>query len=250
MTTTSAGSAPTAKLPSRRGSDPFGGGIAMALLALAVTLIGFWRTFFTILPQTDPLHIWHGASSTGWLVLVLVQASLIRSRRHKWHRMLGWASILAFASLMISAWKVLALLLAGKGAPMPFEFAKLFAISDVTALPLFFIAYVAAIFFRKDRHLHSRLIAITLLAGLLPASARMFNLVWPGLDGLILAMHPTYLLNLAVLAVAIFIDWSMHRLSWPFPFAFAWFAAAYAMLFPGWHSQWFDTLAKAIAATN
>lgn len=250
MTATSAGSAPTAKQPSRRGSDPFGGGIAMALLALAVTLIGFWRTFFTVLPQTDTLHIWHGASSTGWLVLVLVQASLIRSRRHKWHRLLGWASILAFASLMISAWKVLALLLAGKGAPMPFEFAKLFAISDVTALPLFFIAYVAAIAFRKDRHLHSRLIAITLLAGLLPASARMFNLVWPGLDGLILAMHPTYLLNLAVLAVAIFIDWSKHRLRWPFPFAFAWFAAAYAMLFPAWHSQWFDTLAKAIAATN
>ncbi len=236
--------------PKRRSTDPFGGGIPMALLALAVTVIGFWRTFFSVLPQTDALHMWHGASSTGWLVLVLVQASLIQSRLYKWHRMLGWASILLFISLMLSSWKVLALMLAGKGAPMPFEFAKLFALSDVTALPLFFIAYVAAIWFRKDRHLHSRLLSVTLLAGLLPASSRMFNLVWSGLDGLIFTMHPTYLLNLAVLAVAMLVDWKNGRLRWPFPFAFVWIAASYAILFPGWQSQWFDTLAKAIAATG
>ena len=62
-------------------------------------------------------------------------------------------------------------------------------------------------------------------------------------------MHPSYLLDLAVLAVAIVIDWRNARLRWPLPLAFAWFAMAYATLFPAWHSQWFDTLAKAIAAT-
>ena len=146
----------------------------MALLALAVTLIGFWRSFFTVLPQTDAIHMWHGASSTGWLVLVLVQASLIRSRRYRWHRLLGWASLLAFASLMVSAWAVLAMMLAGKGAPTALRICQAVRpLSDVTALPLFAAAYVAAIVFRKDRHIHSRLISITLLAGLLRVSARM-----------------------------------------------------------------------------
>ncbi len=233
----------------KRALDAFGGGVPMALLALAVTCIGFWRTFFAQLGAIDAVHMWHGATSTGWLVLVLVQASLISSRKHTWHRTLGWASVLLFVSLIVSSWTVLSLLLAGKGAPMPFEFAKLFALSDVTALPLFILAYGGAIWFRKDRHLHSRLIAITLLAGLLPASARMFNRVWTGLDGLIFSMHPTYLLNLAVLGAAIWFDWRKDRLRWPFPFAFAWTAIAYLIEFTAWHSAWFDWLARAIAAT-
>lgn len=233
----------------RRSSEPFGGARALALLAIAVTLIGFWRTFFTQLGNIDMLHMLHGASSVGWLVLVLVQASLIRARKFNAHRLLGCCSLLLFTLLLVSAWNVLALMLSGKGSPMPFEPAKLFAMSDVTAIPLMVILYAGAIWFRKDRHLHSRLISGTLLAGLLPATARMFNLVWPGIDGLIFAMHPTYLFELAILAGLIFLDWRAGRLRWPFPFTFVWLAVAYATLFPGWHSLWFDHLCKAIAAT-
>ena len=133
--------------------------------------------------------------------------------------------------------------------PLPLDFAKLFAYSDVTALPLMILLYLGAIVWRKDRHLHSRLVSATLLAGLLPASARMFNRVWPGMDGLIFAMHPTYLFELAVLAIAIFIDWKNDRLRWPFPFAFAWLAVSYATLFPGSNAAWFDALARWIGST-
>jgi hypothetical protein len=243
-----AGEAPSRR-PVKRSTEPFGGGVPMALLALAVTAIGFWRTFFSQLGNIDAAHMWHGASSTGWLVLVLVQASLIGSRQYRWHRVLGWGSLLLFAILIVSSWNVLAMMLAGKGTPMPFELAKLFALSDVTAIPLLVVSYAAAIIWRKDRHVHSRLISVTLLAGLLPAAARLFNRIWPGIDGLIFSMHPTYLFMLVVLAVAILIDWRGGRLRWPFPFAFVWFAVAYAMLFPGWRSAWFDALARAIAAT-
>jgi hypothetical protein len=233
----------------RRANEPFGGAQALALLAIAVTLIGFWRTFFTQLGNTDTLHMLHGVSSVGWLVLVLIQASFIGARQFNAHRLLGWCSLLLFTLLLVSAWNVLALMLSGKGSPMPFELAKLFAMSDVTAIPLMVILYAGAIWFRKNRHVHSRLISATLLAGLLPATARMFNLVMPGIDGLILAMHPTYLFELGILAVLIWFDWRAGRLRWPFPFTFVWLALAYATLFPGWHSAWFDHLCKAIAAT-
>ena len=73
-------SKPATKRPVKRLSDPFGGGIPMALLALTVTALGFWRTFFSQLGNVDVPHMLHGASSTGWLVLVLVQSTLIRSR--------------------------------------------------------------------------------------------------------------------------------------------------------------------------
>jgi hypothetical protein len=187
---------------------------------------------------------------TGWLVLVLVQAGLIRSRDIKLHRILGWSSLAIFAVMIITSCQMLVLMLSGKtpGLAMPFELAKLFAYSDVTALPLVIICYSGAIILRKDRHIHSRLMSITLLAVLLPALARMFMRLWPGMSGLIFSMNPSYIFVLTVLAIAIFIDWRKNQLHWPFPFAFIWFAIAYATLFSGESSQWFDHLARAIAA--
>jgi hypothetical protein len=236
------------KRPRLRSTEPFGGAITMALIAIVVTLIGFWRTYFSILDQVDLAHMVHGAASTGWLVLVLTQATLIRNRQYKWHRVVGWSSLLLFAVLLVSSWRMLALMLSGKSG-VPYDFAKLFALSDVTAVPLMIVAYGAAIVLRKDRHVHSRLVSVTLLAGLLPAIARMFNLVWRGPEGLIFAMHPSYMFVLAVLGSAIVIDWKHDRLRWPFPFAFAWFVVAYATLFPVWHSLWFDGFAETIAAS-
>lgn len=241
---------PEKRKPVRRNAEPFGGAVTMAWIAITVTLIGFWRTFFAILPDVDLAHQVHGWTATGWLVLVLVQATLIRSRQFKWHRVLGWSSLAFFTLLLVSSWRMLAIMLSGNShVPVPYDFAKLFALSDVTAVPLMVIAYGAAILLRKDRHVHSRLISVTLLAGLLPAIARMFNLIWTGPEGLIFAMHPSYLFVLAILAGAIFVDWKAGRLRWPFPFAFAWVAVAYATYFPSWHSQWFDAVAQFIAST-
>jgi len=234
----------------RLNTEPFGGAATMAWLAIAVTLIGFWRTFFAIQPSVDLAHQLHGWTATGWLVLVLAQATLIRRRNYRLHRILGWSSLVLFTLLLASAWRMLAIMLAGKSAiPVPYDFAKLFALSDITAVPLMIIAYVAAIVLRKDRHVHSRLISVTLLAGLLPAIARMFNLIWTGPEGLIFAMHPSYLFVLIVLGAAIFVDWRKGVLRWPFPFAFAWFTVAYATFFPSWHSAWFEAIAQFIAST-
>ena len=66
--------------------------------------------------------------------------------------------------------------------------------------------------------------------------------------GLAGALHPTYLFVLALLAVAIFTDWRGRRLRWPFPFAFIWFALTYATLYPFAASDWFDGVARALAA--
>lgn len=243
-----------------RAKDPFGGGVPMALTAIAVTLLGFWRTFFSQLGNVDAAHLLHGMLSTGWLVLVLVQASLIGFRKFKWHRALGWTSVVVFVMLIVTSCHMLILMMSGTGpTPIPFEMAKIFGYSDVTALPLLIIAYAGAIILRKDRHVHSRLISVTLLAGLLPAAARLFFGVFAAfgmagfasseemLAGLTLAMHPTYLFVMLVLAIAIVVDWKNNRLRWPFPLAFAWFGITYGTFFPGVESEWFDWLARAIA---
>jgi hypothetical protein len=253
---------------SNRARDSFGGGIPLAALAILVTLIGFWPTFFSRLGDVDTVHMLHGMLATGWLVLVLVQASLIGVRKPRWHRVLGWLSLPWFVLLIVTSCHMIVLMMSATGGmPIPFDQAKIFGFSDVTALPLLIIAYAGAIILRKDRHVHSRLMSITLLAGILPAIARFFywilvamgiarvesnvgldGLTEVRLEGLALAMHPTYVFVLVVLAIAIFIDWKKVRLRWPFPFAFAWSAINYATFFPGLNSQWFDSVARAIAA--
>jgi hypothetical protein len=236
-----------AQQPAKRATDPFGGGIPMALVALAVTGIGFWKRFFSQLDHVDAAHLLHGGITTGWLVLVLVQASLVRSRKFRWHRTFGWASLVIFTVFVVTSCQMIALMLSGKSG-LPFPLAKLFGYSDITTLPLLVVLYGGSIILRKDRHVHSRLVSATLLVAIIPAAARMFNLIWPGMDGLVFSMHPTFLFSLGILGIAIFADWRKGRLRWPFPFAFGWLAITYASLFPALGSQWYDHLARAIGA--
>ena len=103
---------------------------------------------------------------------------------------------------------------------LPFEAAKFFGYSDIVDMPLLLFSFGAAIYWRKDRHMHSRLMAVTVLTSIVPALARMFNiLVWGSFEGLYHAMHPTYLLILGVLGFAILSDKNSDRLSWPLPLA-------------------------------
>lgn len=245
------------KIPAR---DSFHGGIPLALVAIAVTVAGFWPSFFSRLSEVPAAHMFHGMLATGWLVLVLVQASLINVRKVKVHRLLGWLSVPWFVILIATSCYMVIIMMAGTGPnPIPFEMAKIFGYSDVTALPLFIFSYVGAIYLRTDRHVHSRLMAITVLAGLLPAVARFFFgvMVATGLasaegslrlKGLTDAMHPTYIFVLVILAIVIAVDWKKNRLRWPFPFALVWLAITYATFFPGLSSDWFNTVAKGIAA--
>lgn len=229
-------------------ASPFGGGIPIALIGLFATALGFFPTFFSRLSQVDVPHLVHGWIMTGWLVLVLTQALLIRQRQYKWHRILGWSSVAMFVAMFVTSWLMVVLMLSGKSG-LPFNLAKFFAYTDLVDMPLLLILYGGAIYWRKDRHLHARLVSTTVLTSIVPALARMFNiLIWRSMDGLFHAMHPTYILILLVLAVAIWVDWKNGRLRWPLPLVFAWFVFDYATLWPVWHSHWYDGLARSIGA--
>lgn len=243
---------PPAGIPPRPGkpkaATPFGGAIPIALIGTIATFIGFMPTFFLRLSDVDAVHLTHGWTMTGWIVLVLVQALLIRLRRYRYHRLLGWSSLALFTAMVVTSCQVIALMLSGKSG-LPFEAAKFFGYSDIIDLPLLIFFFGGAIYWRKDRHLHSRLIAVTVLTSIVPALARMFNiLIWRSFEGLYLAMHPTYLLILGVLAISIALDLRNGRLRWPLPLAFGWFAMVYATQWPMMDAQWYDTLARSIGA--
>lgn len=251
MATQTQATADAGRRPQRRkGPTPFVGGVPIAAIGLFATLVGFFPTFFSRLQHVDTVHLVHGFTMTGWITLVLTQALLIRSRKYKWHRVLGWSALALFVLMVVSSFQVLALMLSGKSG-LPFEAAKFFGYSDIVDLPMMIFFFGAAIYWRKDRQLHSRLIAVTVLTSIVPALARMFNiLIWRSFEGLFHAMHPTYLLILGVLALAIRADRKAGRLRWPLPFAAAWFVLVYATQWPMMNVAGYDALARSIGALD
>ena len=246
-TQTSAG--PDGKIASRKikTATPFASAIPMATIGLVATAIGFLPTFFMRLSKVDVPHLIHGWTMIGWLLVALAQALLIRTRRFRAHRLLGWSAVVLFAGMVGSSLQMLALMLSGKSG-LPFEAARFFGWSDIADLPLLLILFGSAIHFRRDRHLHSRLVASTVLISMVPALARFFNiLIWRSFEGLFTAMHPTYLLILGVLGISILRDRRSGRLEWSLPLAFAWFGCVYAAQWPVWHAPAYIALCQWIA---
>ena len=229
-------------------SSAFGASAPIATIGVVATVIGFLPTFFLRQSQVDVAHLLHGWIMTGWIVLALTQALLARSRQYKVHRLLGWSSMALFVAMVTSSCYMLALMLSGK-TRLPFELAKFFGYSDIVNMPLLIFFYCGAIYWRKDRHLHSRLMMVTVLTSIVPALARMFNiLIWRSLPGLSLAMHPTYILILAALGISAYRDIQNGKLRWPLALAFGWFAVEYATQWPMMNVHWYNAFAKAIGA--
>lgn len=232
----------------RRGAAAYAGALPVALIGLLATLVGFAPTFFMRLGEVDTIHLVHGWTMTGWIALFLAQVTLIRTRRQAWHRKLGWASLVLFAAMVVTSLQVLALMLSGKSG-LPFPMAKFFGWSDIADFPLLIFSFCAAIHFRRDRYLHSRLMAVTVLTSIVPALARMFNIaIWRSLEGLYMAMHPTYILILMVLGLSALADRRAGRLHWPLPLAFGWFGLVYATNWPVMQAAWYDGLCRWIGS--
>ena len=159
----------------------FFGGMGVLLAAIAVA--GFAPTFYlrswfgappTVSGATElsPLAQIHGAVFTAWMVLFIVQTSLIASRRVKVHRRLGIAGAL-LAVTMIIVGSMTAFAAAGRGSAPPGAEPLAFL-----AVPLFdmvlFAAFVAtALVRRRDKEAHKRLMLLAYISIIAAGVARL-----------------------------------------------------------------------------
>jgi len=76
----------------------------MALLMIGTVLLGFRKTYFPLRPKPAAVSSWviqlHGAVFSLYLLLFLVQTTLVAARRVRWHMSLGLA-VYGLAALMI-----------------------------------------------------------------------------------------------------------------------------------------------------
>jgi hypothetical protein len=215
-------------------------------VVLLITLAGFWPTFFNAPADqgNDLLHMLHGVSATAWIVLFLVQSWFTGYAKRRLHQWLGWSSVAVAAVLIPSSFAMVHLMFAQALSPL---FLTLGFI-DLTTVPLFLGLYIAALVYRRRPQVHWRLMACTLVVGVIPAAARFFHNSMPhSFHSLGKALLPSYLLVYALLLLTILIDWRKGRLLWPFPFTLIYYAVIQLTMAVGGHSTWFFHIAKDLA---
>ncbi|MBX7119564.1 MAG: hypothetical protein K1X31_11240, partial [Gemmatimonadaceae bacterium] len=127
--------------PRRRAITPpwvwFGG-------ALALTALGFWPSFYSVLPDVPTHLLVHGLSATLWMALPLVQGLAIARRERVLHRRLGYASLALAAVVALSGLRVVQTMVLGDGG-VPALISVKFVLLDLTGIALFSVFLALAI---------------------------------------------------------------------------------------------------------
>jgi uncharacterized membrane protein YozB (DUF420 family) len=151
----------------------------MGVLLAALTLVGFGPTFYfrwwfgptptvTGASTLTPLTYVHGALFSAWVLLFMVQTTLIAGRRVALHRRLGVAGAV-LAAVMFVAGLSTAIAAGRRGAAPPGVDALTFLVVPVFDMILFALFVSAAIVRRRDKEAHKRLMLLAYLA-IIPAS--------------------------------------------------------------------------------
>lgn len=200
--------------------------LGISVLFMALVFWTFARTFYLKAFFGTPalsllLHI-HGAVMTGWVVLLVVQTSLIAAHRVQWHRRLGvfgagWA-VLVVVLGSITTVHAAAREVRGH-TPQAGGFVIIMGL-DLLQMLLFAVYVGAAIWLRRRPDYHKRLMLLTIACMLPDALARlpvhfMTNpMILLGIDGFVI--------------VCVAIDTVRHRRLHP---AFGWGGGAFLAVF-------------------
>jgi hypothetical protein len=179
----------------------FYSGMAIAM-ALAV-FVGFARTYYlsayfgthaTISggPFSTIVRV-HAALFTTWVLLFLVQTSLVATHRVAVHRRLG-AAVAVLAAVMIVVGTATALEAARRGAAPPGVDPLAFLVVPLADMVVFLLLVAVALGLRRHKEAHKRLMLLAYTAILVAAVAR-----FPG----VLPLGPLWFFGLTFLPVLV-----------------------------------------------
>jgi hypothetical protein len=189
----------TASLDRRRRVYLFTGVAVSAIVLFGFSRSYFLKTWFGTPPLSPRLHL-HGVALSLWLVLFLVQTTLIAAGRRRLHQSLGIAGV-GLAALAVVATYAAAIEAARLGARGGIGTAdRLY--SSVVVLALFAVFVAAGTAFRARPETHKRCMLLATIAVVGPGAQRAVALaVGHGVrDFHVLVMS-------ALLLVALLSDW-------------------------------------------
>ena len=198
----------SAKAPASAHDRLFYGGMAIAMAL--VVFSGFAPTYYMRFlsggpratvsggPFTSLVHL-HGALFTAWVLLFVAQTALVASHRVALHRRLGVAgAILAAAMILVGTSTAVAAAKRG-GAPPGVDPLAFLAI-PIFDMVLFTSFVTAALFLRRNKETHKRLMLLAYISIIVAAVARL-----PG----VLPLGPLAFFGLGYLLVVVAVGYDL-----------------------------------------
>lgn len=213
-----------------------------------ITFASFWPSFFSAIVNIETHIIIHGISAIAWMLMAIIQASIIKSRWRKYHRTVGYSSLVVAATLVLSGLQVLQTMILkdnGMVDGVPSIAVKFFYL-DLTGLIVFCIFLWLAVKAARQRDiaLHLRLITCTAIIPLEAVFERTFLYGTP-------TLVPTFDVALIVSMITLFVlctglivaEWWYKRLRWQFAVLFGYYLLMALTTDMIARTEWFNAFA-------
>ena len=177
-------------------------------LTLPIVVLGFWPTYFSVLGTARLSIHTHSLLMVLWVVMLMTQARLARAGPMSWHRGIGKSSYV-IAPLMLWFGVVVSheSIQRGTGTVTPDELQLL--TFPLGGLLSFAVTYSLAIFYRRQRELHSRFMISSGLAVMGGAIIRVYLFWVPGMGTLGLAGNANFITLELLTGLLLWRDWRL-----------------------------------------
>ncbi len=180
------------------------------LLLFASAFAGFWITYFARPAGTvHPYEHLHGIAMFGWILMLVVQSSLIRTSRRDIHRQIGKLAYVFGPLIIVSTFLLANLKLNMRG--LTDDGVYLLSL-QMFLLIQFVVPYTLAIKNRKRPDVHARYMVCTALPLIDPIFARVifFNFIEAPFSSGVFE-YITYSFTTLILVVLIILDWKSQQ---------------------------------------
>ena len=163
--------------------------IVMAICAIVTIVLGFAPSLINTAARKAPpssLAIAHGLVSAAWLLIFLVQTTLVATRRISVHSQLGTAAVF-LAPVIIVLGYMTAITMARRGFDLSGDLhieadPLLGMVNPLGDLVPFGILVAAGFLYRHQSDIHKRLMLLATVGGLMPAPLAHFIGHFPSLN--------------------------------------------------------------------
>ncbi len=219
------------------------------LFLFAIAFLAFWPVYFDKLGEVRlNLHM-HTLSAMAWMTLLIAQPILALKGRFDLHRKVGKA-VYVVAPVFVYFNQVLFHDFLNTQNPFVDQFGLPIFFFDIVGLVYFCLAVTLAVTkYKRQRHIHARLMLSTIVLMLFPVVARVFLFYTDfGLSVSQIFQMTLYLID-ALLVILIILEWRQGKVYFVFPLVLAFtliqhLGYNYATNWPVWQAfaNWYAAL--------
>lgn len=183
---------------------------------LAVLLLGFWRTYFSVIfGEMHPTHHLHSAAMLGWVLLLIHQSWRIRGRNLAAHKKVGQLSWVVAPLVVITGSWVTLHNIARFDDPTTPGALSIFWLGWASVI-VFAILFAMAMKHRKNVHYHARYMISTALVFLIPGLGRALSQYLPVVGLKAPSFFQVLFVPLIIGLLLVAYEWRRDRIRSPF----------------------------------